>query len=130
MGVRFPSVASNALIGIYGATGAETIVCTTPPLVLPLDSAQVIILWYVSFATGTGTTAVQPVIRRGTVLTAPRINGAANVVVTAALDAELSGWYIDTPGVASGVQYSLSLFATGTTGAATGRDQAIMAFVL
>lgn len=130
MGVRYPSVATIAALGIYGAAGAEAIVFTTPPLNISLDFAQVILLWYVQFNTGAGTTSYVPRIRRGAALTGALVNIANAVVCTAATVTSFSGVYVDTPGAVAGQQYSLSLSGNATTGAAVFADGSLLAFAL
>ena len=65
MGVRFPSVATTTSVGVLPATGAETVVATTPPLNIPLDFAQVLLFWWFVGNTGAGTVGLVASIRRG-----------------------------------------------------------------
>jgi hypothetical protein len=130
MGVRFPSAITNVQVGIYGAAGTEVVVLTTPPLTLPLDFAQVFLIWYVVFNCGTGTTGVQKRLRRGPALLSTAFDAGGIVAVTANTIVSLSGCLFDTPGAAAGQQYSLTLAGTATTGAAGYIDGCLMAFCL
>ena len=131
MGVRFPSAVTTVSVGIYGATGAEALVLTTPPLTLPLDFAQVFLFWWVAFNCGTGTTAVNTRIRRGPLITSQAFDpGLANAAVTANTIVSLCGCFLDTPGAVTGQQYSITLAGTGTTGAGNFQEGCMIAFCL
>ena len=58
-------------------TTSETVVVTSPVLVLPADRVQLYILAWGQLTTGTGTTTVTPRIRRGTT-TGGTLIGEAN----------------------------------------------------
>src|SRR5258708_3089060 len=116
MGVRFPSVSTTTILGTLPANGAETIIATTPPLNLPLDFAQVILLWYFLGNSGASTTALNFILRRGTTVAGTLINVISGALVTAASGVRFSGCYVDTPGAVAGQQYSLSESGVGTTG--------------
>ncbi len=130
MGVRLPSVASTTILASVPATGAETVIATSPPINISLDFAQVLIWWYVNTGSGATTTAITARIRRGTTLAGALVNIASAVLVTAAAGSELTGCYPDTPGAVAEQQYSLTLSGTGTTGAMTTSDVAIIVFML
>lgn len=131
MGVRFPSVQSNTFIGPLPASGAETVVLTTPPLTLTLDFAQVILLWAFTFVAGTGTTSCSFRLRRGTTVSGALINlQVPNAPAVAAANANYSGTYFDTPGAVAGQQYSLTIVQNGATAAGTFPDGALIAFAL
>ncbi|SRR6266446_3389256 len=130
MGVRFPGGGTTANLGNYPASGAETIIFTTPPVSISIDFAPVFILWYYSLAVGAGTTSILVRIRRGAALTSLLINNAGVQAVTAATNTITAGLWVDTPGAVAAVQYSLSVSGTGTTGAAAFIDGGMLAFSL
>jgi len=131
MGVHFPSVASTAVANALPATATETAICTTPPLNLSLDNAQVILLWMAAITAGTSTTALVMRIRRGTGITGTLLNvGAWTFTTVAGNLAQISGNYIDTPGIVGGQQYSLTCSQTAASGAGTLNDVCLVAFVL
>ena len=130
MGARFPSVFSNTILANVPATGAETIVLTTPALTLPFDGAAVFLIWSYAAAMGTGTTAATPKLYRGTSLTAPLLlTGPPNTVV-AGNTVSLPFVFVDVnPGPAA-PQYSLSFLGSNTTGAWGAGSGALLAFAL
>src|SRR5260370_42368581 len=130
MGVRFPSVATTTSVGVLPATGAETVVATTPPRNIPLDLAQVLLFWWFVGNTGAGTVGLVASIRRGAAVSGTLVVAAQQVLVTAASSAELTGCFIDTPGAVAGQQYSLTLVGTRTTGAGTTATCALIPFAL
>jgi len=130
MGVRFPSVSFTGNNGSVPATGAETVVQTTPALTLPLDGAVVIIIWRLVVVIGTGTTTINNRIRRGTTVSAVQVDTDNAVNVTAGNVVVVSGMTVDTPGAADKVQYSLTMQGVGTTGAFTSGAGAMIAFAL
>ncbi len=130
MGVRFPTVASTTIIASVPASGAETVVVTTPPLNIPLDFAQIIILWCVEVLIGTGTTVELQRLHRGTTTAGAQVNVAGSYTVGGGNRWTFTGCYVDTPGAVAGQQYSLSLSGTGTTGAWTTEDVSLIAFAL
>ncbi len=130
MGVRYPSVSTTTILGTLPANGAETIIATTPPLNLPLDFAQVILLWYFLGNSGASTSALVFNLRRGTTLAGTLINVSSGSGVTAAAGVRFGGCYVDTPGAVAGQQYSLSELGVGTTGAGVSNDVCMIAFAL
>jgi len=131
MGVRFPSVATTAFIGPLPASAAETICATTPPLTIPLDFSQVILLWSFTFLAGTGTTGFSMRIRRGTTTGGAQVGGHSwDFTIAAAASSCYGGAYVDTPGAVAGQQYTLTCVQTGATGAGTGEDVSLIAFAL
>jgi hypothetical protein len=130
MGVRFPSVATTTILGTLPSNGAETIIATTPPLTIPLDFAQVILLWYFLGNSGASTSALLFLLRRGTTVAGTLINVSSGSLVTAAAGVRFSGVYVDTPGAVAGQQYSLSEIGVGTTGAGITNDVCLIAFAL
>jgi len=130
MGVRYPSVATNVALNVLPATNAETIICTTPPLTIPLDFAQIIIFWFAQITTGTSTTSLQMRVRRGATLAGAIIGTGWTLTIGAALNALPNGCYIDTPGAVAGQQYTLTCSQQGVTVAGTLIDQCLIAFAL
>lgn len=130
MGVRNSSVASNTILASVPATGAETVLVTSPPINLTLDGAQLLIFWYLRHTIGAGTTSTLVRLRRGTTTGGTLINVAVGNVVTVGDTPVLSGVYPDTPGIVAEQQYSLSASGVGTTGAFTTQDVALVVMVL
>jgi hypothetical protein len=130
MGVRFPGQGSTTIVNASVVTTAQTIICTTPPLNLPLDGALVMIFWWAVFATGSGVTSIIQNILRGATLTSTRINLGGSIAATASSNTNLSGSYVDTPGAVAAQQYSLALTQGAATGNGTVSDVCLIAFAL
>ncbi len=131
MGVRYPSVASNTFVGPLPASAVETVICVTPPLTLPLDGAQVLLLWFYAATVGASITSLQARIRRGTTAAGTTVNAAVWPSTTVAGNLfTQAGWYFDTPGNVAGQQYALTLVQNGATGASSIQDVAFLAFAL
>ena len=131
MGVRFPTVSTTTFIGPLPANANETIVLTTPGLTLPLDNAQVILLWRAVLVSGVGTNAFIWRIRRGTSLTGALVMASSDVMAVGSNATQSSsGFYVDTPGAVGGQQYTLTISENGATAAGTWNDGCLMAFVL
>lgn len=129
MGVRFPSAASNVIVNVaFGA--AETVICTTPPINLSIDSAQVLLFFYYAITTGATTTTLRSHLRRGTAVGGVLLNQDLANQVTAGNTVFSSGCYIDTPGTQAEVQYSLTTTQTGATGNGAVLDVCLLAVVL
>lgn len=130
MGVRFGSALAGPLVTTLPSSGAETIVCTTSVLVTPNDSAAIFIAYFVNLLIGTGTTSVNILLRRGASLTIPIVtNSGISQSVTAGSTSMISGSYVDLP-FSGASQYSLSVQGTGTTGASTVYDAALLVYIL
>ena len=131
MGVRFPSVSSNVLVSGVLVTTAETVICTTPQLTLPLDFAQVIILFFCALTTGVGTTNINWKIRRGTTVAGAVVAGpGVNLTAAAGTNPYVSGVAVDVPGAVAGQQYSLTLTQFAATGNGAVDDAVMLAFAL
>src|SRR5229473_2284251 len=115
MGVRFPSVATTTVLGVSIA-GGETVMCTTPPLNIPLDFAQVLLFWYCILLSNTTGTTVTWRLRRGTTTAGALINVPQTNPTGAAVQLMFSGCYIDTPGAVAAQQYSLTCVLAGGGG--------------
>lgn len=131
MGVRFPSVQSNVLANPSVGINTETVVCATPPLTLPLDSAVVLLFWYVVHTVGATAASSQYRLRRGPTTGGALVNPAlAPDAVTAGTQVTRSGFYFDNPGAAAGQQYCICCLDVGSTGVGTIVDGCILAFCL
>lgn len=130
MGVRFPSVQSNTLVNANVAINAETIVLTTAGLTPPLDSAVVLLVWFMIHTVGATAGGSTYRLRRGNALTSPLINLAVGATVTAGNTVLHSGSYFDTPGAVSGQQYTLTCIDTGSTAVGAINDASLLAFAL
>lgn len=129
-GVRLAAAASSVVLASPPASTAETAIVTTPTLSPPLDNAAVLIQWYWQGVWGTGTTAVNVNLRRGSGTAGTLINNGGGITVTAGNQFIISGCYVDTPGAVAGMQYTLTLTGQGTTGAGSSVEGCMMAFVL
>jgi hypothetical protein len=130
MGVRFPGVGVPGIVSnSVPASGAETIVTFSTPLNLALDFEQILIIWMVAITAGASVTALITRIRRGVVLTGALLTTVSQTVTAANLVA-LNGCYADTPGAVAGIQYSVTVSATGATGASAVADCAILVLAL
>lgn len=131
MGVRLPSTSSILRLGNIAASGAENLITLLPPLNIPLDFAPILLVWFLSFAVGTGVTALNVQLRRGNGLTGTSIGNLPwTQSVTASTTVSMGGMYVDTPGAVAGMQYSLTASATGATGVSTLQDVCLLGFVL
>ncbi len=131
MGVRFPSVATTTIVNALPASGAETVILTTPPLNLALDFEQIFIFWYCTLFLGTGTATLLTSLRRGTTVAGALLtSGLSPLTVTAGNNEMVSGCFIDTPGAVAGQQYSLTMAQNIATVAGTLRDVCMIAFAL
>ena len=131
MGVRFPSVASTVVVNQLPANATETVICVTPPINLPIDSAQVMLYWYIAANIGTGATAYVVRLRRGITTGAPQITAVGGTqTVVAGNGAVLGGSYVDVPGVVAEQQYALTVSQTAATGTGSITDVCLIAFVL
>lgn len=130
MGVRFPSAGVANTLGGGLTLAAETAFITTPLLTLPLDGAQVVIVWYCVITAGTGTTAIAIRLRRGLTIAGPLLNLGTPITIAAGSAGVFSGLWIDSPGAAAGLQYTLSGQQTGGTANGVVGDIAFYAFAL
>jgi hypothetical protein len=130
LGVRLPSVSSITLLTAVLTSATETAFVTSPGLNLSLDNALVQIYWMVQLNTGAGTTQIQIKLRRGIDITGLQVGANWNNVVTASTNRQLSGCYIDTPGIVAGQQYTVTALQIASAGAGTFSDACIIAMVL
>lgn len=129
MGVRLGSTSSNVIIG-SPALAAETIIATTGPLGLAVDNAQVVLLAFIDLTIGTSGTALTLRLRRGTTLTGTQVNVGQAMTVTAGNLVHWSTIDTDQPGIAAGLQYTLTAQVTGGAAASTVSDVSLVAMVL
>lgn len=129
MGVRFPSVQSTTIVTAAPAAGTESVLCTTPGLNLPIDSAAVLLFGYAAIITGATITAIQLNLRRGTTVAGTLINIAQNTLVGSATKVLMPIVYFDTPGIVAEQQWSLCGNFVGA-GASTTTDVCLIAFAL
>jgi hypothetical protein len=131
MGVRFPGVATTAIVNGSCPILTETVVLTTPPLSPPLDNAQVYLIWSLKLNTGNQPQTLSYTLRRGTTNGGAVVGFQAQASEVASVILFRGGCYVDTPGVVAGQQYSLTLNITTASGTATAAlDGCLMAFVL
>lgn len=128
MGVRFPSVQSTTILTSTLVTTTESVIVTTPPLTLPLDSAVVLLGFSANILGGTGVTGLSFNIRRGTLVSSTLVNAQGATFMSAGNAFEIGGMYFDTPGPAAGVQYSISVGQQSATANGTVRDVCLIAF--
>jgi hypothetical protein len=132
MGVRFPSVRTNVIVNANLVTVAETVIATTPPLNLPLDFADILLLaYFVINPVGASTTSVSWRIRRGTTTAGAQVMvSPGSTPATAGVFFSTSMQYFDTPGAVAGQQYTLTCNQNAATANGTVVDVFLAAFVL
>jgi hypothetical protein len=131
MGVRLPSVASTAITNPLPSTAIETVICTLPPLNIPLDFAQILLFWFASITLAGNGANLTMRLRRGTTTSGATVGtGGWGVTAAASTLVILSGCYPDTPGAIAGQQYCLTCLQAGNTVAGTVNDVAMIALVL
>lgn len=130
MGVRNASVSTKAIINAGVGNSAEVIVFTTPPINLPVDNAQVMILWQVTTTLGAAQTTYAVNIRRGTTTAGTLVNSGQSLTTVAATNVNMSGVIQDVPGIVAEQQYTLSVTANGAAAAGTVVDGSLQVIVL
>lgn len=130
MGVRNASASTVTPLNQPIVTVAETVCLTTGPLGLVYDNAEVLLEWFVIVALTAGTTAITARLRRGASATSTVVDVPTAVTVTASTTVRISGCYRDLPGVAAGLQYSLTLQMTAAGANSTVNDGCLIAKVL
>lgn len=130
MGVRIGSSSNANIVAAAVVTTAETIIAQTGPIGQAVDNAQVLVFAYALITPGTAATAITVRLRRGTTVASPAINIPVAVGVAAGAPFILNLSYVDSPGVAAGLQYSLSVQFTSATGNSTINDVSISGIVL
>ena len=125
MGVRFPFAGAQATVPFNAlpANANETAVMVSAPFNPSIDSAQILILWYVCLTVGTGTTFIQWHVRRGSGTGGTTLNaGIPQQSVTAGQQSIFSGMAVDSPGAVGGQQYTLTIVQTAATAAANWQE--------
>jgi hypothetical protein len=129
MGVRNASVFTNTIIG-SPALAAETIIATSGAIGLIADNAQVFLVAFIELTIGTSGTGLTLKLRRGVDTTGTLVNVGQASTVVAGNKIRASLCYADFPGVAAGLQYTLTAQITAGAAASTVTDVGLMAFVL
>lgn len=131
MGYRNPFASTTALVTNTLVTTAETVVLTTGPLNLSVDTAQVLLFWWCVITAGTGVNGMTPRVRRGST-TAGQLVNVNNVIAPANAggNAYVAGVYVDTPTSSAELQYSLTIVQSGATGNGSVVDGCLTAMVL
>ena len=102
MGVRFETTYTTQIQNALPPSNAETVLYTAGVIALAVDSAVVFLQWMVAITAGTGTTAFQFRIRRGSTTVGTSIGAFTwTQKVTAGNIYTLGGCYIDQPGRSS-----------------------------
>jgi hypothetical protein len=130
MGVRNASIGTKTPLNQPIVTTAETVCFTTGKIGLTQDNAQVLISYSAIITLTAGTTALTMRIRRGATATDTVVNVATAQTVAASTTVQVSGCYIDSPGVVDGAQYSLTIQATAAGANSTVNDGCLQAIVL
>jgi hypothetical protein len=131
MGARLAEVTSATFLVQYPNTTIETVIATVGPISLAIDGAAVILRWFVCMYTGTASTGVNYRLRRGTDISGTLLGAAAWLdTQSAGVSYSRGGGYVDNPGVAAGLYYSLSVQQVAATGNATVKDVFLAAMVL
>lgn len=131
MGVRFATVFSTTLANALPATNAETVILTAGPINLAVDNAPVFLFWSANITPGTSVTAHSFLLRRGTTTVGTSVAPGSWVTpTTATVTISSSGWYVDSPGVAAALFYSLTLVQTAATAAGVAGNLSLLAMVL
>ena len=130
MGVRLPSAGNNTIVNPTVVTINETVVATSQALIISLDNAQVLILWFVNLTFTAGITFGAYRIRRGTTVAGALVTVNQSVTETPSTQQMRTGIYVDTPGAVGPQQYSLTFQATAAAANTSIIDAAIMAISL
>lgn len=130
MGVHAVSVATNTIITAAPANAVDAILATTGSMGLPYDNAQVLLFWFLTITLGAGATNYNVRLRRGNLATSPliNVNNANNVVASNVVT--FAGCYTDLPGVAAGLQYTLTGIVTGGAAGIVVNDLCLVAMAL
>jgi hypothetical protein len=129
MGVRIATVTTTTVIA-SPAGAAETLICTTGPINLIADGAQVLLTWYLIVQLGAGVTSEATRLRRGPLVNSPLVNVFASVAATASTTILSTGCYADSPGLGAEIQYTLTLTLAGASAPSSVLDVCLTAMVL
>lgn len=131
MGARNNAIGSKVIANATIVTTAETVLVVSPPISLPFDSAQVVILCRATIITGTGASFINFLIRQGVTTAGVAITGNMTLLGFAAGQTpHFTCWGLDTPSNVAGQQYCFTATLPGTSGNSTVSDVSIYAFIL
>lgn len=132
MGVRLPSVFAVVAAAIQTTAAAETVAVITPPINIPLDSAAILLYWWLDALANTGATSGLFRIRRGSGLggTVLQLAPQPDTFYIAGAGGQRGGCYVDVPGNVAEIQYTLTFQNTGQSGNGQIRDGCLIAMVL
>lgn len=130
MGVRLASSSSSTIVNASIPNGSALTVVKTGIFGLVYDNAQVFIQWWCNVITGAAATGIQTRVQKNVDITGVTLNNSFVALATASANIQLSGCWIDTPGVVGSAQYSIALQVSGGAAALTIQDCIIMAYVL
>jgi len=130
MGVRWASNANNVLVNTTVHAAAETVVLRSNRINLAIDSAQVLVWWYLVLTCGATITAVRLALYQGTDANGTLINTILAVTTVGASTVVLSGVYPCSPGIVAEQQFTITLDASTGAGDSTVQDGAIAAMCL
>lgn len=113
MGDRF---AANApATGGNVVTTTETVAATSPPVTSARPGQPVTLDANVTINSGTGTTGVNLICRRGTTTAGTQVGDTVTITATAGTRQTLSATWQDTPGDVASQQYVVTVTQTGAT---------------
>lgn len=112
-------------------TTGETVILSSPAVVIPADAVQIYIFAYAQLTTGTATTTVTPRIRRGTAITDPLIGeaNAENIKAAAGSTEPFFLAVVETVTQRDRLTYSFTLQQAAATGNGTAVQGAILVLV-
>lgn len=130
MGVRLPTAFSSAGLG-NPPGAAEAVLCTTPPINIPLDFAQILLFACFSITVAGATSASYfGRVRRGTTIAGTLVGGNSAIAIAPGGSVFWGACYADTPGAIAGQQYSLTVTMAGASGITSIGEVSLMAIVL
>lgn len=132
MGVRNPTAYSTQVLSTNIGNANESVMLVTPGISVPLDSAAILILWFVYVAGGGATiTNVTMRLRRGSTISGLLVNVTSWIDATYTGGAMVrTGQYVDNAPAFANAQYCVTMQFTGNTGAQLTQDGFIAAIVL
>ena len=116
MGVRQPFAIGSISASVAAPAAAETLIVSSPPLIVAVDGAPVMVMTSMTVLIGVGVTAINYLLRRGTTTTGLVVTGqlgGGNLSETASLTVMRTLMALDNPGSVGPVQYSFTLTSVG-----------------
>ena len=112
---KFVIVFANGVSGNVPAAGTEGVITSTPPLSPAFDNQPILVFARIEVTPGAAVTNIQLKLRRGVGIAGTDIFGGntANISVTAGAPLIMPIFFVDSPGIVAGQQYSLTAIATG-----------------